>query len=156
MNNYLTEEAINKLKEEIEYRKVVVRHKIIEDIKEARAFGDLSENFEYKAAKRERAKNESRIRYLERMIRTAKIIKDDTMPDEVGIGKIVTLRFLKENEVDKFTIVTTIEADPMNNLISIESPIGKAIYRHKVGETVTVDSPQGQYEVKIEEVCYKE
>ncbi|MCX7885092.1 MAG: transcription elongation factor GreA [Caloramator sp.] len=156
MNNYLTEEAINKLKEEIEYRKVVVRHKIIEDIKEARAFGDLSENFEYKAAKRERAKNESRIRYLERMIKTAKIIKDDTMPDEVGIGKIVTLRFLEDNEIEKFTIVTTIEADPMNNLISIESPIGKAIYKHKIGEIVKVESPDGQYEVKIEDVYKKE
>ncbi|QCX33700.1 transcription elongation factor GreA [Caloramator sp. E03] len=152
MNNYLTEEAINKLKEEIEYRKVVVRHKIIEDIKEARAFGDLSENFEYKAAKRERARNESRIRYLERMIKTAKIIKDDTEDNQVGIGKTVTLRFLKENEVEEFKIVTTVEADPMNNLISIESPIGKAIFKHRVGEIVKVYSPNGEYEVKIDKV----
>lgn len=152
MNNYLTEEAINKLKEEIEYRKVVVRHKILEDIKEARAFGDLSENFEYKAAKRERARNESRIRYLERMIKTAKIIKDDTEDNQVGIGKTVTLRFVKEDEIDKFKIVTTIEADPMNNLISIESPIGKAIFKHRVGDIVKVESPDGEYYVKIEEV----
>lgn len=152
MNNYLTEEAIKKLKEEIEYRKVVVRHKIIEDIKEARAFGDLSENFEYKAAKRERARNESRIRYLERMIKTAKIIKDDTEDNQVGIGKTVTLTFLKENEVEEFKIVTTVEADPMNNLISIESPIGKAIFKRRVGEIVKVYSPNGEYEVKIDKV----
>ncbi|TDT61111.1 transcription elongation factor GreA [Fonticella tunisiensis] len=152
MHNYLTEEAINKLKEEIEYRKVVVRHKILEDIKEARAHGDLSENFEYKAAKRERAKNESRIRYLERMIRTAKIIKDTTSEDEVGIGKSVSVRFLEDNEVDEFKIVTTIEADPLNNMISIESPLGKAIYKHKVGDEVMVESPQGRYAVRIEKI----
>lgn len=152
LHNYLTEEAINKLKEEIEYRKVVVRHKILEDIKEARAHGDLSENFEYKAAKRERAKNESRIRYLERMIRTAKIIKDTTSEDEVGIGKSVSVRFLEDNEVDEFKIVTTIEADPLNNMISIESPLGKAIYKHKVGDEVMVESPQGRYAVRIEKI----
>lgn len=155
MHNFLTEEAINKLKEEIEYRKVYLRHKILEDVKEARAHGDLSENYEYKAAKQERGKNESRIRYLERMIKTATIIKDITADDQAGIGKTIKVRFLSDDEVDDFKLVTTIEADPMNNLISIESPLGKAIYKHKLGEEVTVESPQGTYSVKIEEIIMK-
>lgn len=152
MYNYLTEEAIDKLEQEIEHRKVVVRHKINDDLKEARAQGDLSENFEYKAAKRDRAHNESRIRYLERMIRTAKIIKDTTSKNQVGIGKTVYLKFSQEDETEKFKIVTTIEADPMNNKISIESPLGSAIYKHAIGDSVTVKSPQGQYCVRIENI----
>lgn len=153
--NYLTVEAINKLKEEIEYRKVVVRHKINGDLKEARAHGDLSENFEYKAAKRDRAHNESRIRYLERMIKTAKIIEDTTSENEVGIGKIVSIRFLDEDDIDKFKIVTTVEADPINNAISIESPLGCAIYKHKIGDQVIVQSPEGNYSIRIEDILIK-
>lgn len=149
MHNYLTVEAINKLKEEIQYRKSVVRKKINEDLKEARAHGDLSENYEYKAAKTDRARNESRIRYLERMIKTAKVIKDTTASDEVGIGKVVSVKFLEDDEIDDFYIVTTIEADPMNNRISIESPLGASIFRHKSGDEINVQSPQGQYSVKI-------
>jgi transcription elongation factor GreA len=152
MYNYLTKEAIDKLKEEIEHRKVVVRRKINEDLKEARAQGDLSENFEYKAAKRDRAHNESRIRYLEKMIRTAKIIKDTISEDQVGIGKTVYLKFPKEKESEAFNIVTTIEADPINNKISIESPLGSAIYKHTSGDRVAVKSPEGQYYVEIEGV----
>ncbi|GIM29503.1 transcription elongation factor GreA [Clostridium polyendosporum] len=155
MHNYLTEEAINKLKEEIEYRKLVVRRQINEDLKEARAHGDLSENFEYKAAKRDRARNESRMRYLERMIKTAKLITDTTSEDEVGLGKIVSIRFLIDDEVDKFTIVTTIEADPINNMLSIESPLGRAIYKHKVGDEVIIESPEGNYSIRIEEIMRK-
>lgn len=155
MHNFLTEEAINKLKEEIEYRKVHLRHKILEDVKEARAHGDLSENYEYKAAKQERGKNESRIRYLERMIKTATIIKDDTASDEAGIGKTIKVRFLSDDEVDEFTLVTTVESDPMNNLISIESPLGKAIYKKKIGEEISVESPEGTYKVRIEEIVAK-
>lgn len=152
MNNYLTEEAIKKLQEEIEYRKVVLRYKILEDVKEARAQGDLSENFEYKAAKRERGKNESRIRYLERMIRTANVIKDTTAEDEVGIGKKVSVRFLEDDEVEEYTIVTTVEIDPFKNMISIESPMGKAIYKHKVGDEIKISSVDGEYTVRIEKV----
>lgn len=155
MHNFLTEEAINKLKEEIEYRKVHLRHKILEDVKEARAHGDLSENYEYKAAKQERGKNESRIRYLERMIKTATIIKDNTAEDEAGLGKTIKVRFLSDNEVDELTLVTTIESDPMNNLISIESPLGKAIYKKKLGEEVLVESPEGTYSVKIDGIVVK-
>lgn len=155
MHNYLTQEAINKLQEEIEYRKVVVRRQINEDLKEARAHGDLSENFEYKAAKRDRARNESRIRYLERMIKTANLITDTASEDEVGLEKIVSIRFLIDDEIDKFTIVTTIEADPINNMLSIESPLGRAIYKHKVGDEVMIESPEGNYFVRIEEIISK-
>jgi transcription elongation factor GreA len=155
LNNYLTEEAINKLKDEIEHRKVVVRKEINQDLKEAKAHGDLSENFEYKSAKRDRARNESRIRYLERMIKTANIIKDDTSADQVGLGKIVSIKFLADAEIDEFTIVTTVEADPMNNLISIESPLGIAIYRHKVGDEILVQSPEGEYSIIIEKIVIK-
>lgn len=155
MHNYLTEEAIEKLKAEIEHRKVVVRHKILEDVKEARAHGDLSENFEYKAAKRERGINESRIRYLERMIKTAKIIKDTTSEDEVGLGKLVSVRFLDEDETETFTLVTTVETDLMNNKISIESPLGRAIYKRKVGEEILVQSPEGEYSIRIEQISSK-
>lgn len=150
LNNFLTEESIKILKEEIEYRKVILRHKILEDVKEARAHGDLSENFEYKAAKRERGRNESRIRYLEKMIKTANIIVDNTSKDEVGLNKEVDIKFLQDGEVGRFKIVTTIEADPLSNKISIESPLGSVIYKHKVGEVLTVTSPEGQYTVRIE------
>lgn len=152
MHNKLTLEAINKLKEEIEHRKVYVRKKINEDLKEARAQGDLSENFEYKAAKKDRARNEGRIRYLERMIRTATIISDDTSEDEVGIGKKVFVRFLSDDEAEEFTIVTTVEADPLKNMISIESPLGKVLYKHKAGEVLKVQSPEGEYEIEIEKI----
>lgn len=155
MHNLLTEEAINKLKEEIEHRKVVLRRRINEDLKEARAHGDLSENFEYKAAKRDRAQNEGRIRYLERMVKTAEIIVDTTSNDEVGLHKVVSVRFLADDEVDEFNIVTTIEADPMNNMISIESPLGRAIYKHKVGDEVMVESPEGIYSIRIENIISK-
>ncbi|SHE77719.1 transcription elongation factor GreA [Clostridium fallax] len=152
MYNYLTEESLNKLKEELEYRKTVVRFKINEELKEARAHGDLSENFEYKAAKKERAQNNGRMHYLEKMIRTANLIVDNTAYDEVGIGKKVTLRFEDDNDTDVFTIVTTVDADPLNNKVSIECPIGKVIYKKRVGDKVTVDSPQGKYNVIIEKI----
>lgn len=155
MYNYLTEEAIKKLEEEIEYRKVVLRPQILEDVKEARAHGDLSENFEYKAAKREKGINDSRIRYLEKMIRTAHVITDTTAEDEAGIGKLISVKFISDNEVDEFTLVTTIESDPMNGLISIESPLGRALYKHKVGEEILIESPEGNYSVIIEKIALK-
>lgn len=149
MYNYLTEDSIKKLEDEIEYRKVFVRKEINEDLKEAKAHGDLSENFEYKAAKRDRARNESRIRFLTRMIKTAKIITDNTKDDEVGLNKNVTLNFIDDGFSETFFIVTTIDADPLNNKISIESPLGKAIFKHKVGDVLLVNSPEEKYSVKI-------
>ncbi len=152
MYNYLTEKSLQILKDELEHRKNVVRFQINEELKEARAHGDLSENFEYKAAKKNRADNNRRMGYLEKMIKTAKIISDDTSENQVGIGKIVTLRFLDDDEEEDFTMVTTIEADPLNNKISIECPLGKALYKRNLGEKVEVTSPDGSYCVVIEKL----
>ena len=150
--NYLTLEALNKLKDELEYRKTKVRFKINEDLKEARAHGDLSENFEYKAAKRDRAQNNGRMRYLDRMIKTAKIIKDTSAEDEVGINKKVTIRFIESDDIEVFTIVTTVDTDPINNMLSIESPLGKSIYKQKIGKIIAINSPDGEYTIKIEKI----
>ena len=152
MNNFLTAKDIEKMKKEIEYRKVVVRKKCNEDVKEARAHGDLSENYEYKAAKRERGRNEGRIRYLERMIKTGTVIVDSTSDEEVGLDKKVTVYFIEDDFSVDYTMVTTMETDAINNKISIESPLGKMIYKKKVGDEVTIDSPDGEYTVRIEEI----
>lgn len=152
MNNFLTEQDIEKMKKEIEYRKVVVRKKRNEEVKEARAHGDLSENYEYKAAKRERGRNEGRIKYLEKMIKTANIIEDNTDADQVGLGKKVTINFIDDDFSMEYEIVTTMSTDAANNRISIESPLGKAIYNRRVGEIVEVDSPDGKYPIKIESI----
>ena len=123
MNNQLTEKDIKKMEEEIEYRKLVVRKEAIEAVKEARAQGDLSENFEYYAAKKDKNKNESRIRYLERMIKTAQIVSDDSGEDEVGVNNIVEIYFEEDDEVEKFKLTTTVRGNSLEGRISIESPI---------------------------------
>ena len=138
MYNQLTKSDIQKMKEEIEYRKLVVRKEALEAVKEARAQGDLSENFEYYAAKKDKNQNESRIRYLEKMIKTAEIIDDTSADDEVGMNNTVEVYFEEDDEVEKFRIVTTVRGDSLNGLISVESPIGKAIYGKKVGDRVKV------------------
>ena len=138
MNNQLTEKDIKKMEEEIEYRKLVVRKEAIEAVKEARAQGDLSENFEYYAAKKDKNKNESRIRYLERMIKTAQIVSDDSGEDEVGVNNIVEIYFEEDDEVEKFKLTTTVRGNSLEGRISIESPIGKALKRHRVGDRVLV------------------
>ncbi len=155
MNNYLTQQDIDKMKKEIEYRKVVVRKQRNEEVKEARAHGDLSENYEYKAAKRERGRNEGRIKYLERMIKTATIITDNTEDYEVGLGKIVDVYFIEDDMNIQYEIVTTMETDAINNKISIESPLGKMIYRKRVGDIVSIESPDGEYNVRIESISKK-
>ncbi len=152
MNNYLTQQDIDKMKKEIEYRKVVVRKQRNEEVKEARAHGDLSENYEYKAAKRERGRNEGRIKYLERMIKTATIITDNTEDGEVGLGKIVNVYFIEDDMNIEYEIVTTMETDAINNKISIESPLGKMIYKKRVGDIVNIDSPDGEYSVRIQAI----
>ena len=138
MRNELTEKDIKKIEEEIEYRKLVVRKNAINAVKEARAQGDLSENFEYYAAKRDKNKNESRIRYLERMIRTAEVFEDTSAQDEVGMNNTVEVYFEEDDEVEIYKIVTTVRENSLKGLISVESPIGKAIYGRKVGERVKV------------------
>ena len=138
MREQLTESDVKKIQEEIDHRKLVVRKEAIEAVKEARAQGDLSENFEYYAAKKEKNKNESRIRYVERMLKTAKIVTDTTKSDEVGLNNIVEIYFEEDEETETYKLVTSIRGNSLDNKISIESPLGKAILRHKVGERVMV------------------
>lgn len=138
MAERLTKSDVKKIEEEIEYRKLVVRKEAIEAVKEARAQGDLSENFEYYAAKKDKNKNESRIRYLERMLRTAHIVSDESRDDEVGLNNTVELYIEEDDETETYRLVTSIRGSSLNGLISIESPIGKAILRHKVGDRVEV------------------
>lgn len=138
MNNELTQSDIKKIEEEIEYRKLVVRKEAIEAVKEARSHGDLSENFEYYAAKRDKNKNESRIRYLERMIRTAVIVDDSSSEDEIGINNTVQVYFEEDDSVETYRLVTTVRENALKGLISIESPIGKALLGHKVNDRVYV------------------
>ena len=136
--NQLTQKDIDAMKAEIEHRKVVVRKELLEDVKEARAHGDLSENFEYHAAKKEKIRNESRILYLERMIKTAEVISDESKDDEIGLNKIVELYFEDEDDVETYKIVTTVRGNSLQGLVSTESPIGKALLGHKVGDKVWI------------------
>ena len=138
MYDELTKSDIEKMEKEIEYRKLVLRKELIGAVKEARAQGDLSENFEYYAAKREKNQNESRIRYLERMIKTAHVISDESKDDEVGINNRVTIYLPEDDEEETYRIITTIRGNSLQGLISIDSPLGKALMGHKVGEEVMV------------------
>lgn len=153
MFNELTQKDIDAMKAEVEHRKCVVRKELLEDVKTARAHGDLSENFEYKAAKQAKNQNESRIRYLERMIKTAVIVSDASREDEVGIQNVVDLYFEEDEEVESFKIVTTVRGNSLKNLISTESPIGKAVLGHKVGDRVQVVMENGaSYYVQIRSI----
>lgn len=138
MHDQLTENDIKKIQEEIEYRKLVVRKEAIEAVKEARAHGDLSENFEYHAAKKDKNKNESRIRYLERMVKTAHIVSDDSGEDEVGINNTVVLYMEDDDVTETYKLVTTVRGNSIQGRISIDSPLGKAILGKKAGERVYV------------------
>ena len=150
MRDNLTKSDIEKMEAEIEHRKVVVRHELLEHVKTARAQGDLSENFEYYAAKKEKNKNESRIRYLERMIRTANVVDDSSADDEVGINNTVTVEFIEDKETETYRIVTTVRVDTFKNMISMDSPLGKALMGHKVGDIVNVKVNENvNYDVKI-------
>ena len=152
MGEQLTKSDVEKIKEEIEYRKLVVRKKELEDVKEARAQGDLSENFEYKAAKQDKNRNESRIRYLERMLKNAKIVSDESKADEVGINNTVDLYFEEDDETETYRLVTSVRGNSLAGLISIESPLGKAIKGHKVGDRVLVKTQGGGYYVGIRKI----
>ena len=134
MREKLTERDVQKIQQEIEHRKLVVRKEAIEAVKEARAQGDLSENFEYYAAKRHKNQNESRIRYLERMLKTADIVTDTSREDEVGMDDIVEVEFEEDGEIEKYKLVTSIRGNSMENRVSIESPVGRALKGHKVGD----------------------
>ncbi len=150
MYDKLTASDIKRMEEEIEHRKLVLRPQLLESVKEARSHGDLSENFEYYAAKREKNKNESRIRFLDRMIRTAEVISDESAEDEVGMNNTVTVEFVEDKSIEVYKIVTTVRGNSLEGLISNESPLGKALLGHKVGDVVTVAvNANFGYDVKI-------
>ena len=138
MREQLTEGDVKKIQEEIEYRKLVVRKEALEAVKEARAQGDLSENFEYHAAKKEKNRNESRIRYLERMLKTAVIVEDESKEDEIGLNNTVEVYCEDDEEVETYRIVTSVRGSSLNGLVSIESPLGKALLGHKEGDRVFI------------------
>lgn len=140
MREQLTKSDVKKIEEEIEYRRLVLRKELIESVKEARAQGDLSENFEYHAAKREKNQNESRIRYLENLLKNAIVISDASREDEVGLNNTVTLFMEDDDEEEVYKLVTSIRGSSIHNMISTESPLGRAILRHKVGDRVLVQA----------------
>lgn len=153
MKDRLTASDIRKMEEEIEYRKITLRPELLEHVKVARAQGDLSENFEYKAAKMEKNRNESRIRYLERMVRTAVVIDDSSNQDEVGINNTITVEFCDDHSTAEYKIVTTVRSNSLKGLISIESPLGAALMKHKVGDVVhVVVNDNISYDVEIKNI----
>ncbi len=153
MHNELTQKDIELMKQELEYRRSVLRPQLIEAVKTARSFGDLSENFEYKAAKKEKNRNDSRCRYLENMIRTAVIISDQSREGTVGLYDHVTLYLVDDDETMECQIVTTMRQDALKGLISKESPVGKAVLGRKEGDRVTVQvNEQYSYDVIIQDV----
>ena len=150
MYDELTEVDIQKMQEEIDYRIRELRPKLIEEVQTARAFGDLSENFEYKCAKQAKNRNDSRIRYLQGMIRTAKVIAVQDTADEVGLFDKVTIYNEMVKKEMLLQIVTTLRQDATRGLISKESPVGKALLGHKVGDRVEIQvSPAMKYFVEI-------
>ncbi|MBR1900926.1 MAG: transcription elongation factor GreA [Lachnospiraceae bacterium] len=153
MRQKLTRGDVKKIEEELEHRKVVVRKKAAADIAEAAAQGDRSENFEYYAAKKFRGENESRIRYLERVLKTAEIISDESKEDEVGMNNTVVIYDMDMQQEETLRIVTSMRGDMLNGQISIESPIGKALMGKKVGDVVTVNVDTGySYQVEIRKI----
>ena len=148
---YLTESGLNEIKKELEYLKLVKRPEIIDALKDARALGDLSENAEYDAARDAQAEVEGKISELEAMLENVVVIKSvDT--DKVSLGVKVKLKYVEDNEVEVYSIVGSKEADPFENKISNESPLAKAIMGKKVNDKVTVESPNGKYDVQIVEI----
>lgn len=153
MHDELTAVDIKKMEEELNYRRITLRPQLIEDVKTAREFGDLSENFEYKAAKREKNRNESRIRYLERMIKTANVIEVSSSADEVGLFDFVELYLEDEEETQTIQLVTTLRQNVLEGRISKESPVGKAVMGHKVGDRVLIEAtPTYSYYATIRKI----
>ncbi len=153
MGEKLTQNDIKKIQEELEYRKLIVRQDALEAVKEARAQGDLSENFEYYAAKKDKNKNESRIRYLERMLKTAEILEDTTAEDEIGLYSVVEVYIEEDDETETYKLVTSVRGDSLQGRISIESPLGKALLGHKVGDKIYVQvNERYGYELEIRKI----
>ena len=143
MHNELTQNDIRLMQEELDHRRIHLRPQLLEAVKEARAFGDLSENFEYKAAKQEKNRNEGRIRYLENMIRTAHVIQDDGPADAAGLYDKITVYLPEDDCQETYQVVTTVRQDALHGLISRESPVGKALLGRRVGETVHIEVSGG-------------
>ena len=149
MKERMTQKDREKIQAEIDHRKLVLRPQILDSLKEARAQGDLSENFEYYAAKKDKNQNESRIRYLERMLKNATVISDESQEGVVGLNKTIELYIEEMEEVQKFKLVTSVRCDSIEGKISIESPLGKAINGHREGDRVyvKVNEKMGYYAV---------
>ena len=150
MNNILTQENVRKLQEEIDYRMTVKRAEIAREKQEAAAHGDRSENAEYKEACRNYRENDDRIQYLLTMISTATII-DDAGSDKsvLGLNSKARIKFVEDGDEDVVTLVTTLEIDPANMRVSIESDLGKALMGKKAGDIVEVDAPRGKYSIEV-------
>ena len=149
MHNELTQKDIQMMKDELDYRRIQLRPKLLEAVKEARGFGDLSENFEYKAAKQEKNRNESRIHFLENMIKTAVVISEEAPSDGVGLYDKVTVYLEDDDDTETYQVVTTMRQDALHGLISRESPVGRALLGKKVGERfyIRVNDTYGYYAV---------
>ena len=157
MNDELTREDLKKMREELDYRRLTLMPELIEEVKRTRAFGDLSENFEYKAAKQAQNKNRSRIRYLEGMIKSARVIDDRSAVDEVGLFDRVEIYLPEDDETEIIRVVTTVRTDPRKGLISRESPFGKSVLGRKLGERFTVQvSETYSYEAEIRSITKDE
>ena len=149
----LTKKDLEKIRQELDHRRIELRPQLLEAVKEARAFGDLSENFEYKAAKQEKNKNESRIRFLERTLKTARVVEDRSAPDAVGLYDKVTVLLEDEEEPETYQIVTTLRQDVLRGIISKESPMGRALMGRRVGDRAVVELDNGSsYEVVIQAI----
>ena len=148
----LTPSGLKKLEEELEFRTGERRREITAAIKEAKGHGDLSENAEYDAAKDDEATNNDRVLKIQEILRSCTLIEDDSSDGHLGLGGQADIKFLDTDDIEKVCLVSTVETNPELMNISIESPLGKAIYKKCVGETCIVISPQGNYEVRIEKI----
>ena len=150
MHDELTKIDLEKMQAELDHRRLELMPELIEEVKRTRAFGDLSENYEYKAAKQAQNRNKSRIRYLERMIASAKIIEDSSAADEVGMYDRVEIYLVEDDEVQTVQVVTTVRCDPLKGRISRESPLGKQLLGRHVGDSFTVQvSEQYSYTAQV-------
>ena len=157
MHDELTKTDLKKMREELDYRRLTLMPELIEEVKRTRAFGDLSENFEYKAAKQAQNKNRSRIRYLEGMIKSATVIEDRSASDEVGLFDKVELYLPEDDETETLQVVTTVRCDPRRGLISKESPMGQQLLGKKVGDRFTVTvSESYSYEAEVRAIVKTE
>ena len=157
MHDKLTKQDIALMEKELEDRRLNIRPAIMEEVKRTRAFGDLSENYEYKAAKQAQRENMSRMRYLEGMIKSARVISDRSAQDEVGLFDRVEIYLPEDDETEEIRVVTTVRCDPRKGLISKESPFGQAVLGRKVGDRITVRvSDSYSYEAVIRSITQED